>query len=64
MNKATAIALLIAGAVVLVFGINSYHSMASGVSRVFTGAPTDKAIWLIAGGALASVAGLFGLARS
>ena len=64
MNKATAVALLVVGVLVLAFGINSYHSVASGVSRVFTGAPTDKAIWLIAGGALAAVAGLVGISRS
>ncbi len=64
MNKPFAIALLVAGIVVLVFGINSYHSLASGVSRAVTGAPTDKAIWLIAGGAIASIVGFIGLTRS
>jgi hypothetical protein len=64
MNKPMAVGLLIAGIVVLLFGVNSYHSLASGVSRAVTGAPTEKAIWLIAGGALASIAGLLGLARS
>ena len=64
MNKPLAIALLAVGVIVLFFGINSYQSFASGVSRAVTGAPTDKAIWLIAGGALASLAGLVGLTRS
>ena len=31
------------------------------VSRFFTGAPTDKAMWLLIGGIVASVVGLVGL---
>jgi hypothetical protein len=34
------------------------------VSRVFTGSPTNKAIMLIAGGVIATLAGLIGMATS
>jgi hypothetical protein len=64
MNKPLALALLVVGVILLVFGVQASHSAASSISKVFSGAPTDKAIWLIIGGALASVAGLIGLARS
>jgi len=37
MNKVIAIALLVVGIVLLCLGYNSYHSAASGVSRVLSG---------------------------
>jgi hypothetical protein len=61
MNKLTSIALLVVGAVLLAYGLNANDSVGSGVSRLFTGAPTDKAIWLIIGGAAALLVGLGGL---
>jgi len=61
MNKSISFVLLIAGAVLLFFGYNAYHSAASGVSRFFTGEPTDKALWLLIGGLVAGIAGIVGL---
>jgi hypothetical protein len=58
MNKAFAIALLVGGVVLIVLGINASGSFESDVSRVFTGNPTDKAMWMLIGGAVAAVAGL------
>lgn len=49
MNKNISIALLIVGIVLIAFGLNAYHSASSDVSRFFTGAPTDKALWLLMG---------------
>ena len=63
MNKNMSIALLVVGIVLLVFGFNAYHSASSDVSRFFTGAPTDKALWLLIGGALAAIAGFVGLVQ-
>jgi len=63
MNKSMSLALLVIGVILLVFGINAYHSASSDVSRFFTGAPTDKALWLLIGGAVVGVAGLSGLFR-
>lgn len=63
MNKGMAVAFLIAGVILLVFGFNAYHSASSDVSRFFTGAPTDKALWLLIGGVIAGIVGLFGLLR-
>jgi hypothetical protein len=63
MNKSIYVALLVAGVVLLVFGYNAYHSAASGVSRFFTGEPTDKALWLIVGGLVAGIVGVLGLVR-
>jgi hypothetical protein len=64
MVKAISIALIAGGVVLLYFGGQSMHSFANDMSRIFTGAPTDKTIWLIAGGIIATIAGLIGLASS
>lgn len=61
MIKAISVALIAGGVVLLYFGGQSFHSLANDMSRVFTGAPTDKTIWLIAGGIVATLAGLIGL---
>ncbi len=63
MNKGLSVALLVVGAVLLVLGINASDSFGSDVSRFFTGSPTDKAVWLMIGGILAGVVGLFGVLR-
>ena len=63
MNKSISVVLLAVGVILLSFGLNAYHSTSSDVSRFFTGAPTDKALWLLIGGAVAGIAGFFGLVR-
>ena len=63
MNQAIAIALLAGGIVLLIFGFNASESFTSDVSRFFTGSPTDKAVWMLVGGAVLSVVGLIGLLR-
>jgi len=63
MNKGMSVALLVIGVILLVFGLNAYHSASSDVSHFFTGAPTDKALWLLIGGSAAGVVGFLGLAR-
>jgi hypothetical protein len=63
MDKTTSVVLLALGIVLLVFGFNAYHSANSDVSRFFTGAPTDKSLWLLIGGFVASIVGFLGLAR-
>jgi hypothetical protein len=59
MNTRTALglALLFGGVVLLAFGLIEADSFASDVSEVFTGSPTDRAVWLIAGGTATAVLG-------
>jgi hypothetical protein len=64
MNKAISLALLAGGIVLLIFGFNASESFSSDVSRFFTGSPTDKAVWMLVGGAVLSVTGLVGLLRA
>jgi uncharacterized membrane protein YidH (DUF202 family) len=63
MNKSISVALLGIGVILLVFGFNAYHSASSDVSRFFTGAPTDKALWLLISGLVVGIVGLSGLFR-
>jgi len=63
MNKPLSLALLAGGIVLIIFGVNASNSFGSDVSRLFTGSPTDKAIWMLVGGAVAAVVGLVGLMR-
>jgi hypothetical protein len=63
MNRIPAIALLIVGIVLIVYGINASNSVGSDFSRLFTGAPTDKSLWLLIGGAVAALLGAGGLMR-
>lgn len=61
MNKAISLALLAVGIVLFIYGMNASDSVGSGISRAVTGAPTDRTIWLLIGGIVAGIVGLFGL---
>jgi len=61
MIKAVPLALLAGGILLAIFGIAAMNSASSDISRIFTGAPTDKAMWLLIGGIVTSVGGLVGL---
>jgi len=56
MPRIIGFALIAVGIVLLILGINAADSVASNVSRFFTGNPTDRAVWLMIGG----VAGIIG----
>jgi len=64
MNKAISLALLVGGLVLIVYGMQASDSVGSGVSRFFTGSPTDKTMWLLIGGIVAAIFGASGLFRS
>ena len=63
MNKLISMAILAGGIVLVVYGVSASKSFSSDISRFFTGSPTDKAIWMLVGGAVLSVIGLVGLLR-
>jgi hypothetical protein len=64
MTKALSIALLIAGAVLLIYGLQSSDSVSSSVTRAVSGTPTDKTIWLIVLGGIGLIAGGCGIISS
>ncbi len=63
MNKVISLGLLVTGVVLLVLGFIASDSVRSDFSRLFTGEPTDKTIWLLIGGGVLVVIGLGGVAR-
>jgi hypothetical protein len=63
MNKTISLVLLVGGIGLIIYGINASDSIGSSFSRFFTGSPTDKAMWLLIGGTVASVVGLVGMLR-
>lgn len=63
MKKAISAGLFIAGLLLLYFGYQEYQSIGSEVEEFFTGSPSSRAMWMLIGGALASVVGLVGLLR-
>ncbi|HYA37746.1 MAG TPA: DUF3185 family protein [Candidatus Methylomirabilis sp.] len=60
-NRMIAIAMLVAGIALLIWGYSMSEAVGSKVSRVFTGSPTDKAMWTMIGGAVLALAGAFQL---
>lgn len=60
MKKLPFIALLVVGIILTVWGYNLSNSFNSEVTELVTGAPSDKAMWLLTGGIAAAVIGLLG----
>ena len=58
MNRGIGLALLAAGIVLLIFGIQASHSFSSDVSRAFNGTPTNQSVWMIVLGVILCVVGL------
>lgn len=61
MMKAAAFALVAGGVVMLFLGLNAMNSPGSDVLQFFTGAPSDRATWLLVGGVVMLAAGLGGV---
>ncbi len=57
IQRVFGIALLAAGIILLIIGMNSSHSVADQVSNTFTGRFTDHTQWYIVGGIVAAIAG-------
>jgi len=58
MPRVIGMALLIVGAVLMVFGMQASASLGSRLSELFTGAPSDRTIWLLLLGVVAAIVGL------
>ena len=61
MNKLISLVLVGVGITLIVVGFLAMDSFSSDVSRFFTGTPTDKSVWMFAGGVIATIAGLSGI---
>lgn len=63
MAKMIGFALLLIGALLLYWGYQAHESMGSQVTELVTGSPSDKAMWLLLGGAGCVVVGLLAVLR-
>ena len=63
MHTSVALALLVGGILLIIFGVSAAQSFSSDLSRFFTGAPTDKALWMMISGVFLSIGGVVGLLR-
>ena len=63
MDKTISLAILAGGILLVIFGVSASNSLSSDISRFFTDAPTDKAIWMLVGGVVVTIIGLVGLLR-
>lgn len=63
MNRLISLALLVCGILLIIAGVSASESISSDFTRLFTGNPTDKTIWLLIGGAVAAILGVSGLLR-
>lgn len=61
MKSMLGAALLAVGVILLVLGFGAAGSVGSEISEAVRGTPSDRATWLIVGGAAATLAGLVGL---
>ncbi len=60
MNKLVSLVLIGIGVMLIVWGVTAMDSFGSDVSRFFTGAPTDKSVWMLIAGVLITAVGLSG----
>ncbi len=58
LQRLIGLALLVGGIVLLILGIRATDSFSDQVSKFFTGSYSDRAIWMIVGGAAAFCVGL------
>jgi succinate dehydrogenase/fumarate reductase cytochrome b subunit len=58
MQSVSGIALLVVGVVLIIFGMQASASLGSRFSELFTGAPSDRTIWLLVVGVVAAIVGL------
>ena len=58
MQSSIGIALLVVGVVLIIFGMQASASVGSRLSELFTGAPSDRTIWLLVAGVAAAIVGV------
>ena len=63
MGSIRSVAILAAGIVLIIWGMMEMDSFSSDVSRIFTGSPTDRSMWLLIGGIIVSIIGIAGIVK-
>lgn len=59
--RALSLAVIAGGLALTVWGVDASHALGSEISRLFTGNPTDRSMWMMLGGVALIVAGTAGL---
>lgn len=55
MQSVIGIAVLVVGVVLIIFGMHASASLGSRLSELFTGAPSDRTLWLLLVGVVAAL---------
>lgn len=63
MGSIRSVAILAAGIILIIWGMMEMDSFGSDVSRIFTGSPTDRSMWLLIGGIVVSIIGIAGIVK-
>jgi hypothetical protein len=63
MGSIRSVAILAAGIILIIWGMMEMDSFSSDVSRIFTGSPTDRSMWLLIGGIIVSIIGVAGIVK-
>jgi len=58
MPSVVGIVLLVVGVVLMIFGMQASASVGSRLSELFSGAPSDRTLWLLVAGIAAAILGL------
>ncbi len=64
INRTLSIFVLAGGVVLLISGLSATKSFAPDASKYFTGSATDRAVWMLIGGTVATLVGLMWTLRS
>lgn len=63
MSRFVGLGLLAAAALLAFYGFRASESLASDLSRFFTGSPTDRSVWLLLGAIVCAAVGVAMLVR-
>ncbi|MCA1803197.1 MAG: DUF3185 family protein [Rhodothermaceae bacterium] len=63
MGSIRSVAILAAGIILIIWGMMEMDSFSSDVSRIFTGSPTDRSMWLLIGGIIVGIIGIAGIVK-
>lgn len=64
MSRIVGLGFLVLGIILIGWGVSASESVSSSFSKLFTGSPTNKAVYLMIGGAILAMVGIGALIRS
>ena len=64
MSRIVGLGFLVLGIILIGWGVSASESVSSSFSKLFTGSPTNKAVYLMIGGAILAMVGIGALIQS